>query len=248
MKIILEPIPLLTIYGHQSDIEAYAIAHPDSTVQFMSDWKRKEIESWTFLQPEYAHSYIAAQTDWIRQGGTIFASDCLRILMQQIEVRVRKPTLAAKPGTSLHGLGMAIDYDTKRLGIVAGRQATFREFDKHLRKFGWRVHGRAFTSANHAESWHIQPMTFRGKPFDSNMEVAQILMNEGVASVRGREDEIISNVIKVAGWHEVAPVDMIKRIQMMGGLVADGVVGDKTRGFLALLDVQYEKVSSTYKP
>jgi len=246
MEIRVEPIPLLTIYGEQSDEEAYVIAHPESTAAFMTDWRRSEIEGWTYLQPEYAHSFMDAQTAWVQQGGELFASDCLRTINTQIKLKARKPTLAAKPGTSLHGLGMAIDYDTERLGKIGGKRMTFREFDEHLRKYGWRVHGRAFRSSSHAEAWHIQPTEFRGQPFESNMEVCRILMEEEGPKIKGMEDFIILELCSVAGWSGLSPLARIKRIQGMGGLTTDGIVGPKTRGYLALLAIKYNRVPSTY--
>jgi hypothetical protein len=247
MEIIVEPIVVLTIYGKQSDEEDYATKHPDSTTSFMLDWRRKEIEKWTFLQPEYAHSFLNAQADWKSQGGDIFVSDGLRTIDTQIKLKARKPTLAARPGTSLHGLGMALDYDTEKLGKIDGKRMTFREFNEHLQKYGWQVHPRAFRSSKHSEAWHIQPLEFRGQRFDSNMEVAKILMNEEGPKVKGDEDRIVNNISVLLGISDKSFKDKVTEIQKMGKLTVDGIIGPQTRGYLALLDIQYQKVKSTFK-
>jgi len=249
MEIIVEPIAVLTIYGKQSDEEDYATKHSESTAAFMLDWRRKEIEKWTFLQPELAHSFLQAQAKWKQYGGELYISDCLRTIDTQIDLKVRKPTLAAKPGTSLHGLGMAIDYDTSRLGTIEGRKMTFREFNEHLNIFGWQVHPRAFRSSSHAEAWHIQPLEFRGTRFNSNMEIADILSKEEGEKIRGKEDEIVNDVFEKMriGVSGVPFTFKVKSIQRMGRLVDDGIIGPITRGYLALLDIQYVKVPSTYK-
>lgn len=248
MDILVEPVACLTIYGKQSDEEDYATEHPDSTVNFMRDWRRKEIEDWTWLQPAYAHSFMEAQAEWKRQGGDFFASDFLRTLQVQIPLKVRKPTLAAKPGTSLHGLGMAVDYDTMKLGIIGGKKMTFRELDEHMRKYGWRVHPRAFTSSSHAEAWHIQPVVFRGKNFESNMEVVRILMEEEGPKIMGMEDKIVQKISFMAGWTQLDFKEQVRRIQGMGGLGVDGVIGRQTRGFLSLLNINYVRQASTFQP
>lgn len=247
MIIKVEPIAVLTIYGKQSDEEDYVTRHLDSTAAFMTDWKRKEIESWTFLQPELANSFMRAQAAWKAMGGTLFISDCLRLIKTQIDLKVRKPTLAAKPGMSLHGLGMAIDYDTAKLGIIGGKRMTFDEFNEHLLSFGWNVHYRAFNSSNHAEAWHIQPSEFRGEKYSSNTFVVDQLMNEEGPKIKGIEYDIINLIAELRGEASYLWDEKIRRIQRMGGLADDGVIGRKTRGYLALLNIKYEKVASTFK-
>ncbi len=247
MEISVEPIAVLTIYGKQSDEEDYATKHPDSTAAFMLDWRRKELEKFAFLTPEYAHSFLDAQAAWKSQGGEIYISDGLRTLNTQISLKVRKPTLAARPGTSLHGLGMAIDYDTAKLGKIGGKKMTFREFHEHLKPFGWRVHSRAFKSRKHSEAWHIQPTHFRGVAFDSNMEVIRMVQETEGPKIKGREGELIEMVAGIMGISRQSYDQKVKAIQRMGRLSADGVVGPNTRKYLSVLDIQYKRVPSTYR-
>lgn len=248
MLIKVEPIAALTIYGSQSEEEDYATRHPDSTAAFMLDWRRKEIEHFTFLQPELAHSFLAMQAAWKEKGGELFLSDVWRKLETQIGLKVRKPTLAAKPGTSLHWLGMAFDYDTGRLGKNSDhRKYSFRDFNDHCLDHGWRIHPRAFRSRRHMEAWHVQPTHFRGQPFSSNMEVIRILMAEEGPKIKDRVEHIVLATAKIMGIPHYSFVAKIRAIQKMGGLAADGIIGPITRGYLAMLDISIEKVASTYR-
>jgi len=247
MIITIEPIVILTIYGSQSEEEDYATEHPDSTAAFMLDWRRKEIERWTFLQPEYAHNFLRAQADWKSQGGEIYVSDGLRTIKTQIDLIKRKPTLAARPGTSLHGLGMALDYHTEKLGYIEGKKMTFKEFDEHLKAYGWRVHPRAFRSSSHAEAWHIQPTQWRGRDLNNRMEVFETLMREMGPKIKDREKQIVNKIAQIKGDTNLSFEEQVKEIQKMGKLIDDGIIGPNTRGYLAILDLEYQRVASTFE-
>lgn len=62
------------------------------------------------LRPSAARDFAALSRAFERQFGEKLAlTDSYRSLAAQIDVKRRKPRLAAKPGTSNHGLGMAVD-------------------------------------------------------------------------------------------------------------------------------------------
>ena len=96
--------------------------------------------------------YIGKKTGvWLRPTGP-YAS--YRPLWKQHEFYAdylagRGP-LAARPGTSNHGLGLAVDIPTERM------QAAVRRYG-HL--FGWGIKGGKLASDAPSEAWHC---TFRG--------------------------------------------------------------------------------------
>lgn len=84
-------------------------------------------------------------------GSDICVTDAYRSLAEQIDVKRRKPKLAAAPGTSNHGLGLAVD-------LGCGAQTFGTPVDLWLRanapSFGW-VHPKwADPSGSKPEPWH----------------------------------------------------------------------------------------------
>jgi len=248
MRLKLEPIVAETIYkGGRTAEEDYARRHPEATVTFMMDWKRREIEAFTYMTPDAAHSFMTLQDDWLEKPGNpeLLLSDVLRVVPQQVELRRRKPTLAAKPGTSLHGLGVATDYDTGHLGTKPdGRSYTWREFHEHARAYGWAVHPRAFTDPRAAECWHLAHLG----PYPTAQAMIAALMEEHAPDVVGREEAVVNAAAAMLGIRSLNMAAKVAAIQRMGGLHDDGVIGNHTRGYLALLDVQYDRGPSTYRP
>lgn len=62
------------------------------------------------LRPAAAEAYDRMSRAYQEEtGGVLCITDSYRSLASQVDVRARKPTLAAVPGTSNHGLGLAVD-------------------------------------------------------------------------------------------------------------------------------------------
>lgn len=242
MIIDVWPIPVSTIYATQSDEEVYVARYPHSSVTLLRELMGfRYIEQWTFLAKEASRRFIELQEVWYSRSPDhrIMVSDVLRTIRSQIKLAVEKPRLAARPGSSLHGLGLAVDYDITKLGPGE----TFETFNKFLLDFEWCVHPRAFRSPAHHEAWHIQPLEFPG---------GFTLVSEYLAALRKEEgaklasDEIEEIIEVVAGWMGIQNehrTDKIRMIQRMVGAEDDGSVGEQTVGYLALLSLQYNKRS-----
>ena len=63
------------------------------------------------LRSDAAAAWVALSNAYAREFGHVpRMTDSYRSLEVQVELKKRKPVLAAKPGTSNHGLGVAIDF------------------------------------------------------------------------------------------------------------------------------------------
>jgi len=76
------------------------------------------------------------------RGGRLYFTDLFRPWQDQAELKIRKPRLAATPGSSYHEAGLAFDFSTYRLGIPL---ETFYDI---CRQEGW--------TPIRSEPWHIQ--------------------------------------------------------------------------------------------
>lgn len=118
---------------------------PDSALSAIPGGRlRKGAAARSFLAMRY---FIGRRTGvWIRPTGP--ASSYRALYWQQRFYRAylsgRGP-LAAKPGTSNHGIGLAVDLPTERM------QALVREYG-HL--FGWGIAGGVLSSDAMSEPWH----------------------------------------------------------------------------------------------
>jgi hypothetical protein len=77
-----------------------------------------------------------------------FFTDTFRSYASQVELKERKPSLAATPGTSIHGIGYAVDWDNDRADWPVIQRALW----KHGAEFGL-VH--PFSDPTR-EEWHWQ--------------------------------------------------------------------------------------------
>lgn len=136
--------------------------------------------------------------------------------------------LAAKPGTSNHGLGLAVDVDRWTRWFI----------DHHGRAFGW---AKAWSDAQ-SEWWHIKwragaypavraHATFtplrHGATGDRVKWVQRSLRRHGFKSVAGPGQ-------KGYGFFGDATTSAVKRYQKAHNLKADGIVGKSTWAKLAL--------------
>jgi len=80
-----------------------------------------------------------------KDGVAISLTDSYRSYADQVDVKRRKPTLAATPGTSVHGWGLAADVGVGREWI-----------QKHGSKFGWIWPDWARPGGSKPEPWHFE--------------------------------------------------------------------------------------------
>ncbi len=84
-------------------------------------------------------------------GKPISVTDSYRTLAGQIDVARRKPGLAARPGTSRHGLGIAVDLGG---GIQSASSAEHTWMDRNAALYGWINPGWAQNRGGQFEPWH----------------------------------------------------------------------------------------------
>jgi hypothetical protein len=98
------------------------------------------------LTPEaanaFAHLLAAAEAD----GVTIGVTDGYRSYERQVRLKQEKGWLAAHPGTSMHGWGLAIDFDT--------RVTDFAWLRENAHRFGWVHPPWAQPGGSKPEPWH----------------------------------------------------------------------------------------------
>ena len=250
MDINVEPVTALTIYkGGVTAEEDYARRYPRATVSFMHDWKRAELERFCRLQPAAAHSFMDLQAAWLALPGMpeLLVSDMLRPIRQQIELKRRKPTLAAKPGLSMHGLGLAVDYDPANLGIdEKGDPYHWRTFGEFIKGYGWAVHGRAWHSKFATECWHIQYLHYEDGAFSSVSALLDVYRDLAAEAIKGDPNAVVSSIASAMGLSGGVQDARVRAIQRMGGLADDGVIGPKTLEYLGLLNVAHVFNESTY--
>lgn len=87
------------------------------------------------LRADAAASYDRMDTAFRRDLGYALAiTDAYRDLAAQIAVKAIKKDLAAKPGTSVHGLALACDFAS---GVPNEGSAAHRWMDEHAHEYGW---------------------------------------------------------------------------------------------------------------
>jgi len=102
-------------------------------------------------------------------GYDLSLTDSYRTYDQQVDLKQRKPKLAAKPGTSMHGLGIAIDAgsDVQHFGSPQHQWMI-----KNSWRFGWFKPDWATSKGSKPEAWHWefhgidcvdQPDYYKGK-------------------------------------------------------------------------------------
>ncbi len=94
-------------------------------------------------------------------GEDITISDAYRTYGSQVAVRAEKPALAARPGTSLHGWGIAVDLG----GGISDGGERYRWLMEHAGEYGWEnpAWARPGGGGPH-EPWHWEYAAGRGGP------------------------------------------------------------------------------------
>src|SRR5665648_704686 len=114
------------------------------------------------LRPDAAASItrLAAAFE-ARFGKPLYLSDAYRTYVQQVSLKVTKGSFAATPGTSVHGLGLAIDA-ASRVNVDGSEE--HRWFEANAPLYGWVNPAWAVDynpyNGQH-EPWHWE---FKGAP------------------------------------------------------------------------------------
>ena len=105
------------------------------------------------LRADAANAFQALSQAYAAQfgGAPISVTDSYRTLAGQIDVAARKPGLAAKPGTSRHGLGIAVDLGG---GVQNADSAQHQWMDRNAALYGWINPAWAQNSSGQFEPWH----------------------------------------------------------------------------------------------
>lgn len=98
------------------------------------------------LAPDAAEAFALLLDHAERDGVTVRVTDGYRSFEEQVDVKRRKPSLAATPGTSQHGWGVAIDLDT-----AATDMAWLRA---NAPSYGWVHPVWARPGGSKPEPWH----------------------------------------------------------------------------------------------
>jgi hypothetical protein len=81
-----------------------------------------------------------------RDGAVLAVTDGYRTYERQVLLKAQKGWLAARPGTSMHGWGRAVDFDT--------RVTDFAWLREHAGAFGWAHPSWAQPAGSKPEPWH----------------------------------------------------------------------------------------------
>lgn len=142
-------------------------------------------------------------------GKTIPVNEAFRSYEDQVAMKKKYPDLAAKPGTSLHEYGLAVDVDS----------AAVAELDKLglLRKYG-------FTAPVGGEKWHLEPIGVSMDPGrakkEANFRASAILASPGNGgagyafedkSNKGRRDLELQR--SIYNSHSDNPIDLTRVAQ-----------------------------------
>lgn len=104
------------------------------------------------LRSDAANAFAALNEAFALEfGSNISITDSYRTLAEQIDVKRRKPTLAATPGTSRHGLGIAVDLGD---GIQNADSAQHQWMDRNAALYGWINPAWAQNRSGQFEPWH----------------------------------------------------------------------------------------------
>jgi hypothetical protein len=98
------------------------------------------------LAHDAARAYAAMVTAASADGSRLVATGGYRTFDQQVELRARKGSWAAPPGTSMHGWGIAVDFDMQ--------QTDFAWLRQHAAGFGWVHPAWAQPGGSKPEPWH----------------------------------------------------------------------------------------------
>ncbi len=104
------------------------------------------------LRPRPAAAFDAMSLAYARStGNALCVTDSYRSYAAQVDLFRRKPSLAATPGTSNHGLGRAVDLCG---GVESFGSSAHRWMQAHAGEFGWVHPSWAEPGGSRPEPWH----------------------------------------------------------------------------------------------
>ncbi|HEX5534025.1 MAG TPA: M15 family metallopeptidase [Actinomycetales bacterium] len=114
-----------------------------------------------YLRADAAIALAELNVAYRKQFGTSLSiTDSYRSYRQQVSVRARKPGLAARPGTSQHGWGLAVDL----AGGVQNADVHYRWLRAHAPQFGWDNPAWARSGGSGPyEPWHWEYVAGQSK-------------------------------------------------------------------------------------
>jgi D-alanyl-D-alanine dipeptidase len=118
------PAPQGYTYGPQENMTDGSNGRlPDSALASIGQGRHR-------LQPSAARAFIAMADAARREGINLNVTDSYRTFAEQVDVKNRKPTLAARPGFSKHGWGLATDINVRDPKV-------FDWLKRNATRFGW---------------------------------------------------------------------------------------------------------------
>jgi hypothetical protein len=130
------------------------------------------------LEPDAADAMADMMEHARRDGAVLALTDGYRTFEQQVTLKATKGHLAARPGTSMHGWGLAVDFDM--------RVTDFAWLREHAAGYGWIHPPWARPGGSKPEPWHWE-FVGRPGPAGEQREAAGVGMRpagELVATVR----------------------------------------------------------------
>lgn len=104
------------------------------------------------LRPDAAAAFLAMNEAYRDDTGSdLCITDSYRTLDEQYSLKARKPYLAARPGTSNHGWGLALDLSC---GAQTYGGAAYKWLDQHGAHYGWVNPAWARPGGSKPEPWH----------------------------------------------------------------------------------------------
>lgn len=111
-----------------------------------------ETASGHMLRPDAARAFDAMSRAYRQSTGSLLCiTDSYRTYAAQVDVRSRKPALAAVPGTSNHGLGLAVDLCG---GVESYGTPAHQWMRRHAPLFGFYLPAWAQENGSKPEPWH----------------------------------------------------------------------------------------------
>jgi hypothetical protein len=176
-----------------------------------------------YLQTDAAAAWNACRDYCKAQGMDIYPSgpiSAYRSYEEQVQAKAEYGSNAATPGTSNHGLGMAVDLDTTAMRAV---------IDKYGAQFGY---SKSWSDASW-EWWHIlyKPGVWNGSSAVSGGGGSVVLqvgsMGPAVVSLQQALDQN-GESITADGDFGPATRAAVEDFQQKHGLTADGIAGPET--------------------